>query len=125
MQTHAETFGDTQATYAYALSGNDSITGSYGNDVLLGYAGNDSLLGGTGNDSLLAAVRWQRQIERWRWQRQTERRRWQRPDAGGAGAAIGGAGNDIYYVDNTGDKVYETTSTTSTNQCMAAYRQDQ
>ena len=25
----------------------------------------------------------------------------------------GGAGNDIYYVDNTGDKVYETTSTTS------------
>ncbi|MCT7584747.1 cadherin domain-containing protein, partial [Aliarcobacter butzleri] len=36
---------------------------------------------------------------------------------GGAGAdtLIGGAGNDTYYVDNVGDKVYETKTTSSTS----------
>jgi Ca2+-binding RTX toxin-like protein len=35
---------------------------------------------------------------------------------GGSGAdtMLGGSGNDIYYVDNSGDKVYETTTSTST-----------
>ena len=97
MQTHAETFGDTQATYAYALSGNDSIIGSSGSDILLGYAGNDSLLGGSGNDSLSGGAG---------------------NDSlnGGTGAdtMLGGAGSDSYYVDHTGDRVHETTSTTST-----------
>jgi Ca2+-binding RTX toxin-like protein len=32
----------------------------------------------------------------------------------GADTMLGGAGNDTYYVDNVGDKVYETTTTTST-----------
>lgn len=32
----------------------------------------------------------------------------------GADTMLGGAGNDTYYVDNAGDKVYETTTTTST-----------
>jgi len=79
LQSHAETNGDTQATYAYVLGGNDSISGSSSKDVLAGYAGADKLDGKAGADILL-----------------------------------GGAGNDTYYVDNIGDKVYETTSTTST-----------
>jgi Ca2+-binding RTX toxin-like protein len=48
----AQTPGDTQATYASILSGNDTITGSSGNDTLLGYAGNDLLDGGAGADTL-------------------------------------------------------------------------
>ncbi|VVQ29030.1 hypothetical protein PS943_01107 [Pseudomonas fluorescens] len=48
----ALTPGDTQATYAYILNGNDTITGSSGNDTLLGYAGNDLLDGGAGADTL-------------------------------------------------------------------------
>lgn len=32
----------------------------------------------------------------------------------GADIMLGGSGNDTYYVDNAGDKVYETTTTTST-----------
>ncbi|MHB1360262.1 MAG: DUF4214 domain-containing protein [Rhodocyclaceae bacterium] len=52
LQVHANTYGDTQQTYAYVLQGNDLIRGSTGNDVLLGYAGNDTLEGGGGNDIL-------------------------------------------------------------------------
>ena len=48
----AQTPGDTQATYAFILSGNDTITGSSGDDTLLGYAGNDLLDGGAGADKL-------------------------------------------------------------------------
>lgn len=43
---------DAQATYAYLLSGNDTITGSAGNDGLIGYAGNDTIRAGAGNDNL-------------------------------------------------------------------------
>jgi methionine-rich copper-binding protein CopC len=50
LEQFAETYGDTQETYAYVLRGNDSITGSGGNDVLLAYAGNDTIAGGGGND---------------------------------------------------------------------------
>lgn len=53
LQQHAETAGDTQATYAYVLSGNDSIVGSSGNDTILGYAGNDTIKGGSGSDLML------------------------------------------------------------------------
>ncbi len=52
LETHADTFGDTQQTYAYVLSGSDSIQGSSGNDGLLGYGGNDTINGGTGNDTI-------------------------------------------------------------------------
>jgi len=48
----AKTPGDTQATYAFILNGNDTITGSSGDDTLLGYAGNDLLDGGAGADRL-------------------------------------------------------------------------
>lgn len=51
MQTFAETYGDTQATYAYVLRANDTITGSRGNDTINGYAGNDTLTGGAGADN--------------------------------------------------------------------------
>jgi Ca2+-binding RTX toxin-like protein len=49
---YAETEGDTQQTYAFMLSGDDTINGSSGADTLLGYAGNDTINGGAGNDRL-------------------------------------------------------------------------
>jgi len=52
MQGFAETYGDTQATYAYVLRGNDTINGSNTTDVLIGYAGNDRLNGNGGADKL-------------------------------------------------------------------------
>ncbi|WP_279653759.1 calcium-binding protein [Pseudomonas morbosilactucae] len=52
----ATTLGDTQATYAYVLSGNDTFIGSDGDDVLLGYAGNDVFDGGDGADTLRGGV---------------------------------------------------------------------
>lgn len=58
------------------------INGTSGNDSLVGTSSADTLTGLDGNDSL----------------------------DGGAGADVmnGGAGNDVYYVDNSGDKVVET-----------------
>ena len=53
MSNFALSEGDTQATYAYVLKGNDTITGSSGTDVLLGYAGNDWIDGGLGADTLV------------------------------------------------------------------------
>lgn len=52
MAVYADTAGDTQATYAYVLAGNDLVTGSSGADMLLGYAGADTLIGGAGADVL-------------------------------------------------------------------------
>ena len=52
LQAFAENAGDTQATYAFVLAGNDVITGSSGRDVLLGYGGSDRISGGAGNDQL-------------------------------------------------------------------------
>ncbi|KUR71576.1 hypothetical protein AQZ52_08110 [Novosphingobium fuchskuhlense] len=67
-------------------SGRDVITGSAGDDRLLGGTEVDNLTGGAGNDIL----------------------------DGGSGADVmaGGAGNDTYLVDDTGDLVYETDSST-------------
>jgi serralysin len=84
LMNYANTTGDTQATYAYVLSGADSFAGSSGNDTILGYGGNDTISGAGGNDSI---------------------------DGGpGSDVALGGAGNDSYTVDNLLDKVHETTS---------------
>jgi len=60
---------------------NDTIWGYAGNDKLSGNNGNDRLYGGDGNDTL----------------------------NGGSGAdiLIGGTGNDTYYLDNSGDTVFE------------------
>ena len=52
LQVFAETYGDTQQTYAFALSGNDTVTGSSGSDTLLGYGGNDTISAGMGADEL-------------------------------------------------------------------------
>jgi len=67
----------------------DTLQGAGGNDTLKGGAGNDQLYGGAGNDKL----------------------------AGGAGAdrMFGGAGNDTYYVENAGDRVYETATETASD----------
>jgi Ca2+-binding RTX toxin-like protein len=63
------------------------MTGYAGNDSIFGFGGNDTLLGEGGNDSL---------------------------DGGtGADELFGGAGNDIYRVDSSSDRVYETATTTS------------
>ena len=66
----------------------DSLIGLGGANTLLGLGGNDILNGGGGNDLL---------------------------DGGtGIDVMLGGAGSDTYVVDSTGDRVYETTTTTST-----------
>lgn len=83
----ANTTGDTQATYAYVLSGADTINGSPGNDTLLGYGGSDTIFGNGGNDSIIGGP--------------------------GADVALGGSGDDNYAVENALDKVYETTTVVS------------
>ncbi len=64
------------------------LTGNSGDNILRGAAGNDTLYGLDGNDTL----------------------------NGGADSdtMVGGAGNDYYVVNSTGDRVFETTTTTST-----------
>ncbi|MEO8389890.1 putative Ig domain-containing protein [Polaromonas sp.] len=65
----------------------ETLTGTAGRDLMYGLDGNDTLNAGTGNDLL----------------------------DGGTGADVlnGGAGDDIYVIDNAGDSVVETTSTTT------------
>lgn len=66
----------------------DTLEGNSANNLLEGLGENDILSGLAGNDTL---------------------------DGGtGADTMLGGSGNDTYYVDNIGDKVYETLSVTST-----------
>lgn len=48
----AETEGDTQQTYAFVFSGDDSFTGSAAADVLMGYVGNDTFNAGAGDDRI-------------------------------------------------------------------------
>lgn len=83
--------------YTYALAGRDTLNGSVYADTLLAFAGDDVLNGNGGNDLLYG-------------------------DGGndrlnggtGADTLLGGSGNDTYYIDNVGDRVYETTPTSST-----------
>lgn len=76
---------DSFSLSAYA----DTARGFGGNDTMLGYGGNDQLQGDAGNDIL----------------------------DGGAGsdAMLGGAGSDTYFVDNSGDRVYETVTSSATS----------
>ncbi|WP_134494297.1 glycoside hydrolase family 113 [Microvirga pakistanensis] len=83
-------------------AGADNLDGGYHNDTLNGGAGNDTLWGGKGNDKLNGGT--------------------------SADSMEGGAGNDIYYVDSTGDRVVETASGgtadrvyTSVSHNLAAY----
>ncbi|KAF3886929.1 MULTISPECIES: calcium-binding protein [Nostocales] len=65
--------------------GNDTLDGGADNDKIYGESGNDYLIGGDGNDYL---------------------------DGGfGADTLQGGTGNDIYVVDNTGDKIIDSPGT--------------
>lgn len=66
----------------------DYLAGEYGNDRIFGNGGNDFINGGEGHDIINGGT--------------------------GADTMLGGSGNDTYYVDNTGDRVYETTTTSST-----------
>ncbi|MDK9692738.1 MAG: cadherin domain-containing protein [Sulfurimonas sp.] len=66
----------------------DTLNGLGGHDTLNGKTGNDKLIGGGGDDILNGG--------------------------GGADIMLGGVGNDTYYVDNAGDKVYETATVVST-----------
>jgi len=79
--------GTTQADSIDGLAGNDTLQGDAGNDSLQGGSGNDLLDGGTGNDTL---------------------------DGGtGADTLIGGDGDDLYVIDNSGDRIIETSKPTS------------
>jgi len=95
-------------------NGADSLDGGTGNDQLSGGTGNDVLLGGSGNDSLNGA---------------------EDSDTldGGAGAdtldggtgadnMTGGDGNDLYFVDNIGDRVIETAAQKSTDSVLSTIR---
>jgi Ca2+-binding RTX toxin-like protein len=65
--------------------GNDTLKGSDGDNALWGATGKDTLYGGAGNDRLDGGA----SIDR----------------------MFGGAGDDTYFVNTTGDRVYETAST--------------
>ncbi|MGI9211744.1 MAG: Ig-like domain-containing protein, partial [Methylococcaceae bacterium] len=85
--------------------GNDSLDGGIDNDFLQGDAGNDTLMGGAGDDSLNGGAD-KDKLD------------------GGAGAdtldggtgadsLIGGDGDDVYFVDNIGDRITEAAKITS------------
>lgn len=73
--------GDQSFIYGLMTGGDDTLRGGGGNDLLEGHDGNDQLHGDAGNDTL---------------------------DGGqGADRMWGGAGDDVFLVDNTGDRVTE------------------
>lgn len=69
----------------YGNGGNDQLYGESGRDIVFGDAGNDVLFGGAENDDLLGGL--------------------------GADTMLGGTGDDLYTVDSTFDRVFETTTT--------------
>lgn len=91
------TRGDGQGLLADILKSADSIFGSSGVDRIGGFGGNDKIQGGAGND-LLFGFAGNDLLN------------------GGSGAdtMAGGPGSDSYYVDNAGDRVYETTTPSGT-----------
>jgi Ca2+-binding RTX toxin-like protein len=64
-----------------ATTGNDAFGGGAASETLDGLAGNDTIYGWAGNDTLIGGP--------------------------GADSMLGGAGNDIFFVDDIGDKVVE------------------
>jgi RTX calcium-binding nonapeptide repeat (4 copies) len=65
-------------------SGNNLLTGGAGNDTISGLAGNDTLVGNAGSDILVGGT--------------------------GNDSQVGGTGNDIYYLENIGDVLSETSA---------------
>lgn len=92
------TSGNGAGLMALMLSQADTINGSKYNDKFFGYAGNDKLYGNVGNDLLYG-------------------------DAGndvldggqGIDTLDGGSGNDTYYIDNSSDKVIESSASGGTD----------
>ncbi len=80
-------YGNNYSDIIKSGAGDDFVFGQSGADTLYGELGSDQLNGDSGNDKL---------------------------DGGkGADIMLGGADNDTYYVENASDKVYETTTTSS------------
>jgi Ca2+-binding RTX toxin-like protein len=79
-------YGDDQL---YGLGGNDHLSGKAGDDALFGGLGNDHLRGGDGNDRLegqpVATDQLRNEVNFLR----------------------GGAGDDLYFVNGSGDRVFE------------------
>jgi Ca2+-binding RTX toxin-like protein len=73
--------GGDGADMLFGLAGDDVISGDGGNDQLFGGDGKDSLFGGAGDDELNGDL--------------------------GADTMTGGFGDDIFFVDNAGDKIVE------------------
>ena len=98
-------YGTNVANVISGLNGNDLIKGYGGDDTLSGGGGNDTLDGGEGNDTLSGGAG---------------------NDTldGGAGldTMAGGTGDDLYIVNNIGDKAIETASAgTDTVQSSVTY----
>ena len=74
-------------SFSLTIAGNTQVVGDAGDNTLFGTAGSDVINGGAGNDFLDGRL--------------------------GADTLLGGAGDDVYVVDNVGDRVYETTTTKS------------
>jgi Ca2+-binding RTX toxin-like protein len=73
--------GTTAANLISGLGGNDMLNGGDGSDTLYGGDGADTMLGGNGDDRLTGGL--------------------------GVDSMVGGGGNDVYYVDHTGDRSVE------------------
>lgn len=95
--------GDGAGLMALMLSQADTVNGSKYNDKFFGYAGNDKLYGNAGNDLLYG-------------------------DAGndvldggqGIDTLDGGSGNDTYYIDNSSDKVTESSASGGTDTVISS-----
>ncbi|CAK0776329.1 serralysin [Gammaproteobacteria bacterium] len=79
--------GNTANNTLNGNTGNNRLDGGAGRDSLFGGDGNDSLAGGVGDDTLDGGV--------------------------GNDTLAGGAGNDTYVVDNSGDVINETTTSST------------
>jgi RHS repeat-associated protein len=88
-----QVFGEGGNDILNSRFGNDTIDGGIGDDSINGGAGDDFLIGGSGNDFI-----------------EGEHDADTLDGGTGADTLIGGTGNDIYYVDNVGDVVTETST---------------
>jgi Ca2+-binding RTX toxin-like protein len=90
-------------------NGNDTITGGMGDDVLLGGAGDDSIDGGEGADVIVGGVNGNNTLNGGNGDDYLLGGVDRDILVGGAGIdqMSGKAGDDLYFVDNVGDRVFE------------------